>query len=439
MPADILEGAASGVVAQPAKQLPPELLALLSGHSGVTDLLKGGGTTMQTTPTNPVEPARLQIPGDPGQAIPQGSFNSTGERKRAEAGAALHSIANITKGASDYIHQKKVRGMQMDTEKVMSAMEGLKEAQASGNQDAIKQNQQVINDLFSDPKKVKMFEKAFNIPLVGENKNKNSPEYQGMMAAARKWQSDNAKGQAQGMNPIAQKFMQGQPSRQGMDPRLAMQAQLTKAGVLPTANATTEAQSRIFTAVSRSMDNENTVAGRQQVAQMLVEAKDAASKSAIMKQIIANDGKKAAAEVMGRYRLESVRKQGENMANNTFWRMAGNLLVAQEKSEGTDKQTGNLKKMYDGVNNQVKMLTKSIETRQKDEHWFMPSDKDLKSDIQTLKGLQDKQKQILQRMDDLNLKGYDAGTTTDGTGEDASGSNDRFEDFDRLFEDSTTE
>lgn len=437
MPGDpsFLEGAASSVASTKKPEISPEILTLLSGI-----LAKSGGTTMQPTSAQPSLPPRAGV-ADPTQAgnfIPQGNFNSRGEHDRADAGAAMHSLANITRGAADYIHQKKTRDMQMSVERVMSAMDGLKEAKASGNKEAEQQNMQIINDMFSDPKKVKMFEKAFNIPLVGDHKNKNTPEYQGLQSAMRKWQADKSQGKEQGLSPVAQKFMGQQPVRQGMDPRLAIIQQLTKDKVLPSGGEQLTAQVETAKTVQKALANENTVQGKKDVASMLVGAKDRATKAGILNAATREVGRSGAAEISGRYRLASVAKAGQSMLESTMYRMAGNLLVKLAGEEGASKEVLNLSRQHQAVEAQVKDLTKKLKEQSEADHWYAPSDKDYKSNIEKLKGLQEKQKQIVQQMDKLNLKDKDAGST-DGTGSETSGEDGVDQVIDKIFTDSDSD
>src|SRR5215831_12178270 len=101
-----------------------------------------------------------------------GEFATSGGRKRADRQALIANTVNLVKSGADYIQAQKQRKLSMSIERLISAQEGLSEAQASGDQEAIARNSAIINDITSDPKMIKQLQKAFNIDLFGNGKNK---------------------------------------------------------------------------------------------------------------------------------------------------------------------------------------------------------------------------------------------------------------------------
>jgi hypothetical protein len=164
--------------------------------------------------------------------VAQGGFASSGARKRADKQAIFNNIANLVKTGSDYIEAKKQRNLSMTIERLMSAQEGLQEAKDSGNQEGIAKNTAIINDLTSDPKVAKQLQKAFNIDLFGNGKNKS--ENQALVDA---WKGYNQKKQTDpsALNPTAQRLQASQPMRQQLSPEAQAQAMAIKAGLVPKA------------------------------------------------------------------------------------------------------------------------------------------------------------------------------------------------------------
>lgn len=178
--------------------------------------------------------------------VPQGSFQSKGEAQRANKQALFNNVATIVKQGVDTVHQRKVAQVSQNVTRLLGALDGLNEAKASGNQEAIKHNMDIIN-MMLDPttpegkKRIKELQKAFNVNLLGESKDTKSPEYQGFLKAYKQYGEDKAAGKA-AMNPIAQRLMAAMPQRAQLNPALAGQAAAVKAGIIPDANATLAAQ-----------------------------------------------------------------------------------------------------------------------------------------------------------------------------------------------------
>lgn len=314
-------------------------------------------TSMQSTIPTPQAPqAPVQASG--GQ-IPQGSFQTSGERKRAESQSMLNNIAEFTNKATAYVHEKKVRAMQADVERVLTAFTGMQQAQASGDQAALKQNQQILNDLFSDPKKVKSFEKAFSVKLLGDDKGKATPEHQGLMKAI----ADFKKSGGQGLNPIAQKFQNSMPVQQGMNPQLAAVAQLIKAKILPEANEQVKAQTESMKQVSETLRAGFNAESKEKIAGMLVDSKDRATNSAILRTIMQEHGRLGAAEILGRAQVQRANIMAGAMRDSAQWKLAGSFLHdfnKAGKSAGQVQLFNNLSKEHQRVSDEIKDAEKEL-------------------------------------------------------------------------------
>src|SRR5258706_1801402 len=213
----------------------------------------GGMTTFGPAPLiQPPPPTRFQPPQI--QKPQAGNeFQTASGNKRATKQAALSGIAQMIKAGGDYVTAKKTRTLQMNIERLMEAKQGLQESQAALQQNpndprakqAVEQNTGIINDITKDPKVNKQLQKAFNIDLFGNGKNKQ--ENQALIEATKKFQEKQQQGDKTALNPVAQRLMQSQPMRQQMDPQLALHMQMIKGGLIPHADVIvkeTEANNR---------------------------------------------------------------------------------------------------------------------------------------------------------------------------------------------------
>lgn len=224
---------------------------------GIEDIISSAASTGmpqqgQQSPMMSIGQAPLQMPQPmprfqppPQQAPHQGSFATVGERKRADKQELFHSIASLVKSGSDYIQAKKNRALQSNIERLMNAQQGLSEAQQILQQnpndpkarEAVDTNNGIINDIRHDPKVSKQLQKAFNIDLFGEGKNKEENK---ALIAAWKAFDEKSKTDKTAQNPIARMM----PQRQQMDPRAQQQAMAIKLGMSPDANAKLQALSQ---------------------------------------------------------------------------------------------------------------------------------------------------------------------------------------------------
>ncbi len=358
-------------------RLPPQLAPLLQ-MMAQHGMLSGGqdlnGLTFGGDPGQPQAPARYQ-PNQIEYSKPQGSFSTVGERQRSDEQALFHGIAGTVKSAGEYLQQKQVRAMSMDTSRLMSAMTGYNEAKASGDQKALEHNSQIINDMMSDPKKVKQFQKVFNVNLLGEHKDKDSPEYKGFIQAFQKFQQD--KGQSTGgLNPRAQMMMQQMPQRMQTDPRLMQLIEATKAGVIPNANTQLKANVEIQKVLTQAQEKGFDRDSKEKIAQTLADSRD---KAGILKQVMANIGRQGAAEVIANASKYRADKMYDAVIDNPKWSLMKDKL-------GKDEGDKTLKAFSDAVDKQVKDLQKSktdIDKELKGKSWY-ESSKDLKTKQQQL-------------------------------------------------------
>jgi hypothetical protein len=365
------------------------IVQLMAQHG----LLGGGqdlqGLTFGSDPGQPSAPVR-KTGTDIEYSKPQGSFQTVGERRRADSQALYHGIASTIKTAGNYLQDKKVRAMSMDTTRLMSAYSGLNEAKASGDQAAMQHNAQIINDMMSDPKKVKMFEKVFNVPLMGDDKKKDTPEYKGFMDAMKKFQTDKGASSG-GLNPRAAMLTNAMPQRMQTDPRLQALMEATKAGVVPTANAQLQAnveiQKVLSTAQQKGFDRES----KENIAKVLSESRDRSTQAGILKTVISAIGRQGAAEVIANASKYRADKMYDSVMNNPKWDM-------MKKKLGGEVEDKSLKGFSDAIDKQMKSLQtdkKEVDAAiAKDKSWFGNKElttrqQELNKKIDTLRQKQD--------------------------------------------------
>ena len=141
---------------------------------------------------------RFQVP-PPVQPTPGGSYSSIGEGKRARNQAIVKNINSAVRAGKEYIDANKQRALSMDLERLMSAQQGIQEARQILQQDpnnqeakaALEKDTGIVNMLTKDPKKAKQFQKALNIDLFGNGKNKTENQ-----AFIQAWDDFNKKQQA---------------------------------------------------------------------------------------------------------------------------------------------------------------------------------------------------------------------------------------------------
>lgn len=400
--------ALSGNVGDTQQSRQQQLLQTLAASgllhpSALTELTSFGAAGV-----TPQAPVQYQPPSST-FSRPIGSFGTVGERKRADREAIFTGIANTVRSAGDYIQQKKLRSMQMNTELLMGALQGYNEAQASGDKDALAHNAKLINNLL-DPttsegkKRIKEFQKVFNVNLLGESKDKNTPEYKGFVTAFQKFQQDQGQAQKTGqpnvvVNPLAQKLMGMMPQRLQIDPRLAAAMEATKAGVLPSAAEQLKAQTeitKIFTAAQeKGFDRES----RENIAKTLAESKDRATQGMITRTIMQELGRQGAAGILAQASKYRADKAYDAVMNNPRWQLMRDRLGKDTEDKSLNAFSNAIDKQMKALEKNKDQVDKAIAADQKKHNsilgsWFQDKDlvaqqQDLNNKIKKLQNQQD--------------------------------------------------
>jgi hypothetical protein len=231
--------------------------------------------------------------------VNQGEFTTKGGRQRADRQALFSNLANLVKNGGDYIQAKKQRNLTMVIERLMGAQEGLKEAQAANDQEGIKRNSAILNDITSDPKIVKQLQKAFNIDLFGNGKNKNEN-----MALSEAWKNYQKEKQTNpnALNPTAQRLQQAQPMRQQLSPEAQAQAMAIQAGLVPKAGEVLKAYQENFKTLMTAKDNESRNEAIENAAKIRAKAEEYHADKLVDAATTRVAGAQATAEIVARSR-----------------------------------------------------------------------------------------------------------------------------------------
>lgn len=216
MAADAATSAAQNVMQtnqQTQQNNPLELLGQLLKSNSIPQ-----NVPLTTTQTQINAPAPLVPRSSPVFNYDQREFATGSGNRRVAAQNLFKSMSSIVNNVAKQREEKQTRTLQNDLTRMFGAMEGMQQAQASGDKDAVAHNKQIISDILGDPKKAKQIEKAFDINLLGDQKNPT--ENKALMRAYAEWQ----KGGQKGPNPVAEKastnFQKAMPQIQGMNPAL---------------------------------------------------------------------------------------------------------------------------------------------------------------------------------------------------------------------------
>ena len=201
----------------------------------------GGSMIPGATPASPMMP-QPPMKVSPEGVIPQGPFGTVGERKRADTQAIFNNISGIVNQAKDRFYQQKVEKLKLKFDTMGKAIQGINEGKATGNQEMIKHNTRIINEMMSDPKTAKEMAKAFDInlnPLAeqkGKGKQKQIPEQDAMRASfaedLKNFQADKS---GTTLSPQANAMMRAMPQNLQADPRYQQYLEGLKAGAFPKA------------------------------------------------------------------------------------------------------------------------------------------------------------------------------------------------------------
>jgi hypothetical protein len=330
----------------------------------------GGGSRITMGPQMPSKP-RLPQPSQQvgGPGIPQGSFQSTGERQRADKQALFGTIANIVQGAEKKHYDMKVDKIKADFETLSNAIQGYQEAQASGNKDAAEHNAKIINSIVMDPKKSKEMAKAFEVDLnpIAEKKKqeKPNPAQDALKAAFAKDAQAYANKQTP-LTPQAQAFMNKMPQRAGIDPRVALMEQLTKSGVLPKTSEELTFTKDLMEVQQRIKNNELTNDTKTKIATMFAETRDRNTQAGLLRTAMTIKGANDRMDTlmkMWQYRadkgLEGVKTRVDELKNR---------FNAKSATTANDKKFAefitSLDKQEKGLKDQLSAATKLHNTDQ---------------------------------------------------------------------------
>jgi hypothetical protein len=359
-------------IQQRAAQIIQSLIAQKTGGAG------SGIAFGAQPPSGPRLPQPPQQVGGPG--IPQGSFGSSGEARRADKQALFGTIANIVQGAEKRHYDMKVDKIKADFEMLTNAIQGYHEAQTSGNQSAMEHNAKLINSIVMDPKKSKELAKAFEVdinPLAEKKKKeKPNPAHDALKAAFAKDTQDFAAKKTP-LTPQAQAFMRAMPQRQGVDPRLAIIEQLTKSGVLPKAGEELTFQKDLMQIAERAQANKLTNDDKMSMAKMMVDAKDRATQASLQRVLMTVQGANDRMEIMERmwrYRADQTLKGVQERVAELKARVSKKQDTASDKQLNTlvnslDKQSKTLKDEIEAAakahnTDQLKVLNSKLQSLQ---------------------------------------------------------------------------
>ena len=276
---------------------------IMSSAAGLTAQMvpeRQGGSLLSFGPQAPSIPPLPTYKAPPIQPAKAGNeFSTESARRSAEMNGIINNVASAIGAGANFIQQKKMRALSMDIERLMSAMSGLQEAKDSGNQEGVEKNTAIINDITSDPKKVKQLQKAFNIDLLGGGKNK--AENQALFLAHKNYTQSKGTDKS-ALNPIAQRLMASQPWRQQLSPEAQAQAAAIKAGLLPKAGEILKATQENFKSILTAKTSEERDAALEKAAKLRADAEINHGERIVDAANIRSLGQQATAEINARAR-----------------------------------------------------------------------------------------------------------------------------------------
>lgn len=319
----------------------------------------GGMTTFGPTPiVQPPPIPRFQPPPD--QSGRQTHFDTVGSRKRADKQALFHGIAGFVKSGSDYIAANKQRALSMDIEKLMEAQQGMQEAQqklqANPNdpeaKKALETNTSIINVLTKDPKKAKLLQKALNIDLFGDGKNKK--ENMALIEAWKQYDAKQKAGDKTALNPTAQRMQQQQPNREQLSPEAKQQEAAVKAGLVPKAGEILKANAENFKTLQAAKTGDERAASVEHAAKIRASAERYHADKYLDAMNIRVGGMQYAADVKAR----SERYKADSVAQSWGKRIDAMTSIASDKNlnEKTKTIFSSMAKDATAYNSQLKVL-----------------------------------------------------------------------------------
>lgn len=423
--------------------LPQALQMLLTGATGQSQGMGGPLTTAQSTIPN-YQPKPTWQANAP--QVAQGGFASVGARKRADKQAMLNNLANLTNQANNFLEARKTREMTQMVTKIQQATQGKQQAEATlkvdkDNADAqeqLKQNQQILSDVFSDPKNVKNLQKAFSVKLMGDSKGQATPQYKGLMEALK---NHDKTAQQQAGLALAQRFQQSLPSTQQLSPQMQGRADAIQRGLIPGAKEQSAEMIQLGKSLTTLTTDANNNQAKLDVAKILANAKDKESQARIQASVNQAVGRVEGAKIARSAVVYRVDKWATTMENDTTLRAAGEVLtrgIADPDKNATEKEKAQITQL------------KSLNSLYKEQYDTTMSElKNTKAKIDELKstGADDTQlRDLVSQYKDLlaqkKIVEQGAGRViqlskdlpNDRTDSNASSSDDEDSGFDKLFE-----
>ena len=439
---------ASSATGGPAAASPAQQQALLQLLQGVQR--SGGAGGPLTTAQTQIPQARPQPQVGPVATpqIPQGSFQTRGEAGRANTQSVMNSLANLTNMGTKYIQEKRTRENEMMFTRMIGAQEGLTQAQNTLKQDPnnadaktqLQKNQQILSDILSDPKNVKKAEKAFGVKLIGDDKGRASPEYQGLMQSIKN--KDKAGQQAAG-GAMANKFQGQFPSTQQMSPQMQAQAAMIKMGLRPTVGEELKAQVEMVKTIQTANDKMWDRESRERITQMLVKERSKEKQSDIIKATMQIAGRNETAKLLAGSQIKRAQIMANAQMEDTKWRMAGSII----KGDLNNKESAAMYKQYNMLDKQGKELTKKLDGLSdtwEDMKGMMGSLNQTKELTNQLRAVEQQKIAIINRTN-KSLGVSDGGDSTNtgaggtGTGQGSSGEDEGSKWTDKFFENAINE
>jgi hypothetical protein len=262
MAGDIFQNGGLGSLSMTQPEANPMPTPQGNGQEVVAALLKQLSGATQTTPQ--VRMPQMIPPNQIGPVDPSPYMvnpNTAGGPQHNATAGMISQIGNAVAGALNRHEQKQAMATAFDIQTMESAINMMNDPNVSPEQKQLAQQQ--LNELTSDSSKMKKIQKALGIQLFGEDKrskadkmaaqyakigslsgNKNTPPSmnitpQGMGGGGGMGNGmfpGEMGGVPQGLNPMAQQLMRRFPIQQGLSPSAMATAELTKAGVIPSAS-----------------------------------------------------------------------------------------------------------------------------------------------------------------------------------------------------------
>lgn len=230
------------------------LRALLAQQANTT------GMTQLSPSMSPLPPQQTQRQQPGAQTVTPVGVGQRGVHQRESMNNLVKAVTGIANTFAQYQEQKQNRdyvetigkftaatkGVGQAQSQVMQATQALKkdpndqaaQAQLKQGQQALQQNQAILNDMANDKKAHKIITKAFGI----DDKNADSPERQAAMQVLQK----------EGANQNLSRIQAQIPQTQQLSPQAQAQSQMTQAGVV----GKPASQSQLISAVGKAVDTQ---------------------------------------------------------------------------------------------------------------------------------------------------------------------------------------